>query len=449
MTSAATQVLPERYRDAELIARGAMGDVFRATDAMLDRVVAVKVLAEGTSADDSRRRFAREARAAARVSDEPHIVTIYDVGESGERPYIVMEYVDGSSLEQRLQENGRRAPADALRWLEQAGQALDHAHANGVVHRDVKPGNLLIDGEGNLHVADFGIASAAWLPSLTAHGTVLGTTGYLAPEQALGERASTASDRYALGVVAFELLAGERPFARETPTAEAAAHVNEPVPSIAERRSELPAQLDPVFQRALAKRPEDRYTSCAEFVAALRAATDTVARGTRVYPTPPGSRERAPHWPLLAAAVGAALVIAVLLAVALSGTSPARRTTHAPAARHAADPHALNDRARSLMQQGRYADALPLLVRAVRGLRGAGPGDPAEGFATYNLGYTLLQLNRCSDALPYLQRANTLEPARTEVDSALGAVQQCLAPTAAPEEHGKHKQKKGHGKKHH
>jgi len=448
MTSAATQVLPERYRDAEPIARGAMGDVFRATDGMLDRVVAVKVLAEGTSADDSRRRFAREARAAARVSDEPHIVTIYDVGESGERPYIVMEYVDGSSLEQRLQENGRQAPADALRWLEQAGQALDHAHANGVVHRDVKPGNLLINREGNLYVADFGIASAAWLPSLTAHGTVLGTTGYLAPEQALGERASAASDRYALGVVAFELLAGERPFARETPTAEAAAHVNEPVPSIAERRSELPAQLDPVFQRALAKRPEDRYASCAEFVAALRAATETVAQGTRAYPTPPGSRDRALRWPLLAAAVGAALVIAVLLAVALSGTSPARRTTHAPVARHTADPHALNDRAWSLMQQGRYTDALRLLPRAVRGLRGTGPGDPTEGFANYNLGYTLLQLNRCSDALPYLQRAKTLEPARTEVDSALGAVQQCLAPTAPPEEHGKHKGKKGHGKKH-
>ena len=187
--TSSAQVLPERYRDAERIAHGAMGDVYRATDSTLGRVVAVKLLAEPFVADDTaRRRFAREARAAARVSGDPNIVTIYDVGETGERPYIVMEYIDGGSLEQRLHEEGAQAPADALRWLEQAGRALDHAHANGVVHRDVKPGNLLLDQDGDVHVADFGIASAAWLPSLTVEGTVLGTAGYLAPEQALGER---------------------------------------------------------------------------------------------------------------------------------------------------------------------------------------------------------------------------------------------------------------------
>jgi serine/threonine-protein kinase len=210
----ATQVLPERYQDVERVARGAMGDIFRATDTTLDRPVAVKLLAEPYVNDDSaRRRFAREASAAARVSGEPNIVTIFDVGGSDERPYIVMEYVDGQSLEERLRE-GRVPPADALRWLEQAGAALDYAHANGVVHRDVKPGNLLLDRAGNVHVADFGIASAAWLPSLTASGTVLGTAGYLAPEQALGRPTSPASDRYALAVVAYELLTGARPFTR-------------------------------------------------------------------------------------------------------------------------------------------------------------------------------------------------------------------------------------------
>ena len=203
-----TQTLPDRYQDVEPIAQGAMGNVYRAMDTTLDRVVAVKLLAEPYVADDSaRRRFAREARAAARVSSDPNIVTIFDVGDAGERPYIVMEYIDGISLEERLR-SGRQKPSDALRWLEQAARALDYAHSKGVVHRDVKPGNLLLDAADNVHVADFGIASAAWMPSLTASGTILGTAGYLAPEQALGEPTSAASDRYALAVVAYELLTG-------------------------------------------------------------------------------------------------------------------------------------------------------------------------------------------------------------------------------------------------
>ncbi|MFL5944733.1 MAG: protein kinase domain-containing protein, partial [Gaiellaceae bacterium] len=139
---ATTQILPERYQDIEPVAQGAMGTVFCATDTTLDRVVAVKLLAERYVADDAaRRRFEREARAAARVSSEPNIVTIFDVGDAGGRPYIVMEYIAGSSLEERLR-SGRQKPADAMRWLEQAGRALDYAHLKGVVHRDVKPGNL-------------------------------------------------------------------------------------------------------------------------------------------------------------------------------------------------------------------------------------------------------------------------------------------------------------------
>jgi tRNA A-37 threonylcarbamoyl transferase component Bud32/tetratricopeptide (TPR) repeat protein len=449
MMSSVTQTLPKRYHDVERIARGAMGEIYRATDSTLGRVVVLKVLAEPFAADEqSRQRFAREARAAARVSDEPNIVTIYDVGDWAGRPFIVMEYIDGGSLEQRVLADGRQDPADVLRWLEQAGRALDHAHANGIVHRDVKPGNLLLDGEDNVHVADFGIASAAWMPSLTTHGTVLGTAGYRAPEQAAGDRTSSASDRYALAVVAYELLTGRRPFARESPTAEAAAHLTEPVPPVGGRGA-LPVQLDAVFSRALAKRPGDRYSTCQEFVAALRAALDTEARGTRAYaaaqvPAATRLRRSTPRWPLAAAALGAALVVAVLLGIALSGKSSSPRAdtkvpASTPAARHVVqrspDPHSLNDRAWALMQQGRYATALPLLERAVKGLRGTGPSDPAEGYANYNLGYTLLQLGRCAEALAYLQRAQQLEPHRTEVRRALDSVQQCLAP--APKEHGK------------
>ncbi len=435
-----------------------MGDIYRATDSTLGRVVAVKVLAEPYVDDEpARKRFAREARAAARLSGDPSIVTIYDVGEATERPYIVMEYMGGGSLEQRLA-NGTQPPAQTLRWLQQVGRALDHAHANGVVHRDVKPANLLLDGEGNVHVADFGIASAAWMASLTTAGTVLGTAGYLAPEQAAGERATPASDRYALAVVAYELLTGERPFASESPTAEAAAHVNAPVPPVSER-SGLPVELDAVFERALAKNPGDRHATCAEFVGAVQTTVDNAARRTRAFAVaPPGvptrKRRGAPTWPLFAAGLGAVIVVAVVLAVALSGTPPPTRAGAAPrhrpvtpaAAAQTSDPHSLDNRGWALMKRGRYVKALPLLERAVQGLQGAGPADTYEGFANYNLGYTLLQLGRCADARPYLQSAQRLEPDRSEVDSALVSVDQCLAPSPPEKrEHGKGKGKhKGH-----
>jgi tRNA A-37 threonylcarbamoyl transferase component Bud32 len=453
-----TQILPARYRDVERIARGAMGDIYRATDSTLGRIVAVKVLAEPYVGDEpARKRFAREARAAARLSGDPSTVTIYDVGEAAERPYIVMEYMDGGSLEQRLADGAQLPPAQAVRWLEQVARALDHAHAHGVVHRDVKPGNLLIDSEGNVNVADFGIASAAWMTSLTTAGTVLGTAGYLSPEQAAGERATPASDRYALGVVAYELLTGKRPFASESPTAEAAAHVSAPIPAVSEG-TDLPVDLDAVFERALAKHPEDRHATCAEFVAAVRGAFGAAVGKTRAFAVAPPTlpvrlRLRTPPWPLFAAGLGSVVVVAVVLAVVLSGTSPTTPAgtaapRHRPVAQVAAarttDPHSLNDRAWALMKRGRYARALPLLQSAVPGLRGAGPADPYEGFANYNLGYTLVQLGRCPDALPYLQRARQLEPNRGEVRSALASVAQCLAPTQ-PKEHDKEKRKhKGH-----
>jgi serine/threonine-protein kinase len=477
---ATTQILPKRYQDVEPLAQGAMGSVYRATDTTLDRVVAVKLLAEPYVADDAaRRRFAREARAAARVSSDPNIVTIFDVGDAGGRPYIVMEYIAGTSLEERLR-SGRQKPSDALRWLEQAGRALDYAHSHGVVHRDVKPGNLLLDRADNVHVADFGIASAAWMPSLTATGTILGTAGYLAPEQALGEPTSAASDRYALAVVAYELLTGARPFARESPTAEAQAHASAPVPS-ASARSNLPPEVDRVFERALAKRPEQRYAACAGFVSALRTAlagapTESRAPTAATVPLPrtvrpetirPRSTSRKP---LLAVLIGAALLALVVAGVLLARPSASEQTSSPPpkAAKHkkptttapattaaqatapttttsapptttaspptttaapqpvAAGPHTLNDRAWGLMQQGRYAEALPLLQQAVPALAGVGPADPAEGYANYNLGYTLVQLGRCSEGQTYLERAQALEPDRKEVHKALQQAKHCL-----------------------
>ena len=248
--------LPPRYRDARLLARGGMGEIYRATDTELGRDVAVKVLSARYAEDEAiHARFRREALAAARVSADPNIVTVFDVGEHEGRPLIVMELLHGGSLERRIEGRAPCPPAQVLDWLDDAAAALDAAHSAGIVHRDVKPGNLLLDGSGHVKVADFGIASAAGLDSFTQTGTILGTAGYLAPEQAHGERAGPASDRYSLAVVAWELLTGRRPFEAPTPPAEAAAHVQEPVPQITKTRPDLPRRFDAIFRQALAKDP--------------------------------------------------------------------------------------------------------------------------------------------------------------------------------------------------
>jgi serine/threonine protein kinase len=460
-----TDLLPPRYRSPERIAVGGMGEVYRATDAVLGRAVAVKLLAERYSRDDGvRGRFTREALAAARLSGEPNIVTVFDVGEHAERPFIVMEYLGGGSLEDRLREHGAQEVGQSLEWLEQAAAALDAAHRHGVVHRDVKPANLMLDRNGTVHVADFGIASAAGTDSLTMTGTVLGTAGYLSPEQAQGERATPASDRYSLAVVAFELLSGRRPFESESITAEAAAHVNAPVPSIAEIYEGLPMELDAVFRRALAKDPAQRFETASEFVAALRAALAEAAGATRSFrpaasaaPTlsvlTPVSRRRArrSRWPFLVALLALAAVGGAIAAIVLANGdnkskaappsqprtvtvtrqgSTGQTTVTTPvtpppsaAASSSLTGSALNDAGYAKMQAGDYAGALPLLQQAVAKLSGV--GYPNEAYANYNLGYTLLQLGRCSDAIPYLQRAGKLEPQRHEPKDALKRAKHC------------------------
>src|SRR5919197_3643117 len=233
--------LPDRYRVVRHLASGGMAAVWEAHDELLDRDVAVKILAPHLGEDErARRRFQREARAAAGLSSHPHVVTIYDVGEHAGRVFMVMEIMRGGTLADRLRSGREISHEVALRWLREAAQALDTAHDAGVVHRDIKPGNLLLDDRDRLAIADFGIARLAMEDQLTATGQVLGTAAYISPEQAVGEAATAASDRYALAVVAFELLTGTKPFEAEHFAAQARAHVEDLPPLASERDPSLP-----------------------------------------------------------------------------------------------------------------------------------------------------------------------------------------------------------------
>src|SRR4051794_15754624 len=224
--------LPPRYRVVHHIASGGMASVWAAEDELLGRLVAVKVLARAYDGDErARRRFLREARAAAKLGDCRHVVTVYDIGEHDDRAFIVMEHFAGGTVADRIRA-GRTIPTPtALRWLRESAVGLDCAHRHDVVHRDVKPANLLLDRHGRLAVGDYGIATVASEAALTQTGQVLGTAAYISPEQARGLPATAASDRYALAVVAFELLTGTRPFTADHPAAQARAHVHATIPA--------------------------------------------------------------------------------------------------------------------------------------------------------------------------------------------------------------------------
>ncbi len=385
--------LPSRYAEPELIARGGMSEVYRATDTVLDRPVAIKVLRE-QYADDGEflQRFSREAVAAGRLSGEPHTVTIYDVGAWDGRPTIVMELFEGGSLDDVLRATGAQPPERALRWLDHAAAALDHAHAHGVVHRDVKPANLLLDSDATLHVADFGIASALGSASLTRTGTVLGTVGYLAPEQAEGKPATPASDRYALAVVAFELLTGIRPFARDPAMAEAAAHITEPVPSATSLRPELPTTAVAVLERGLAKDPAARYASCRAFVDALRYAFSPTAPA-RVAVTPVAARRTRRRVGVVAGVLAVVAAAAAFAAAQLidrsakDGKAAPPPPTHAAARTIAAKPPV-------------HAPAPPAPVQT----------DPLapQARALVALAAAAIRFGRCDGVLPLLDRAQSL-----------------------------------------
>ena len=428
-----------------------MAGVWEAHDELLGRSVAVKVLASHLSEDDrARRRFEREARAAAGLSSHPNVVTIYDVGEYDGRAFMVMELMPGGTVGDRLRAGRAIADETALRWLREAAGALDAAHDQGVVHRDIKPGNLLLDNHDRLAIADFGIALLALEDQLTATGQVLGTASYISPEQAVGEPATAASDRYALAVVAFELLTGSRPFQAEHFAAQARAHVEDAPPLATERDPSLPRGVDAVLDRGMAKEPEDRWPSAGAMVAALDQAmgeSRPMTEPTRpIAPVPPPAAQRAGGvaWPWILAGVAALVVIAVAGAVLLSGgedpqtaqptataTATAERTPE-PTAEKTPEPTAEKtpkptpeatqtpepppaggtdlNRAADLQLQGYnarvagdYDQALTLSTQALEAC-----GDTVQlspcGYALYEVGASLNALGRPDEAIPYLQQ---------------------------------------------
>lgn len=335
MSSLLGTTLSGRYRLESRIGSGGMSTVYRAHDQTLERWVAIKVMNREIAQDsDQLERFRREAKAVARLS-HPNVVGVIDAGEDEGHPYIVFEYIDGETLKERIRRLGRLEIAEAVAYAVEIARALGAAHANRMVHRDVKPQNVLIDHDGTAKVTDFGIARTLEDQSLTDEGRVLGTTDYVSPEQALGHRATGQADLYSLGVVLYEMLTGELPFTADTPVAVAMKHVREPLPDVRSLRPEVSATLARVVETATAKELGQRYGSDAEMIAelesvlALEASRAGTADGevTAVLDTlPPEVRERVPlavrhrRALLTTVAIGIAVAVAAVVLLTLAAT---------------------------------------------------------------------------------------------------------------------------------
>ena len=255
------RVLDNRYELQELIGGGGMADVYKARDILLDRIVAVKILHEQFKRDtEFIQKFHREAQAAAKLS-HPNIVNIYDVGVMGDDHYIVMEYVPGSTLKDRIKQEGHLSVEDALRVAKDIASALAHAHANNLVHCDIKPHNILMMADGSAKVADFGIARAVTESTMTYTGNVVGSVHYFSPEQAKGTMITPRSDVYALGVVMYEMLTGQLPFTGETPVSIAMKHLQEQPRSVRQLDESIPPVVEAIVARAMQKEADLRPSS--------------------------------------------------------------------------------------------------------------------------------------------------------------------------------------------
>jgi serine/threonine protein kinase len=327
-----------------------MAVVYRARDRELDRDVAVKVLAEHLASNQEfRRRFLREARIAAKLS-HPNVVSVYDGGETDGLPYIVMEYVEGVTLADELARRGRFSSDEAAGLAVQVCAGLAHAHDTGLVHRDVKPQNLLLRADGVLKIADFGIARAVEGTQLTEAGTVLGTAVYLSPEQAAGEQVSQAADIYSLGAVTYELIAGQPPFAFENLAELVLKQRAGRVASLRELVPELPVRLDEIVLRCLSPEPSARPPSAAALAQELAAFTPEAATVPFPAAASPVTRARSRRrvWPFAIAAATIAIVAGGLALAARDGNGSNPPSGNAPAVEPVPPGSSPAERARNL-----------------------------------------------------------------------------------------------------
>jgi len=270
-------VLSGRYRLEAKLGSGGMSTVYLSRDETLDRPVAVKVMhREMSEQEDQLQRFRQEARAVAKLT-HPNVVSVIDAGEDGGHPYIVFEYVKGETLKQRIARVGALDTQEAIAYAIEVARGLSVAHARSMVHRDIKPQNVLIDEEGRAKLTDFGISRQLEQDGMTATGRVLGTTDYVAPEQAMGKAVDPRSDIYSLGVVLYEMLIGQVPFHADSQVGVAMKHVNEELPDVQRRRPEASAAVALVVERATAKNPAERYQTIAEMIDDLETALEVEA----------------------------------------------------------------------------------------------------------------------------------------------------------------------------
>jgi predicted Ser/Thr protein kinase len=397
------------YRIVELLGRGGTSVVYRAQHVRLGRAAALKLLTPAVGEADFRERFLRESQLAASL-DHPSIVPVYDAGEDEDLLYIAMGLIEGSDLKTLLAEEGPLPLRRALRIVGQIGSALDAAHARGLVHRDVKPANILVGADDRAYLSDFGVVKELASNGATRTGSFVGTIEYSAPEQIEGREVDARTDVYALACVLYECLTGTPPFHRPSEVAILNAHLHAPPPKLTKAAAGLPPALEQVVSKALSKSPLDRYATCAEFLAAARAA----------------AAERRVHGRRLAVSL-AVLVLAALLgaAVALTVRSlafgggrakakpvPVRKATPKPAALdklllRSNDGRTLNDVAFTLLGAHEYNLALPFARKAAAKSQ---RGTLTHGYATFNYGYALLKLGRCSESLVQLRHALNLEP---------------------------------------
>jgi serine/threonine-protein kinase len=445
-------VIADRYRVIDRLGHGGMATVFLAEDQVLSRQVAVKRL-HAAMAEGSAQRFKREAQLGAALN-HPNIVTVYDTLSGQDGVLIVMEYVPGQPLSELI---GAVEPDEAIRILRDVARGLDHAHLKGVVHRDVKPANILLRDDGVVKLSDLGVATAAHVSRITATHDVLGTLGYIAPERLNGEAGGPPADVYSLAAVAFEVLGGQRPRLGSTPAEILSRSALEPAPDLREAWPHAPAAAAAILGRGLDPDPDRRPLSAERLIDELEAALEPAGATAPQGHTKPVTLTASSKTLLRATLVGALLAVAAgVMVLLLAGGGDESPTSSGPAASDVPDrsgqgsPEStedgatatptttapapastagfsgaeLNDEGYALIQAGRYEEAVPLLQRAVDSFP-EGTTDLNYAYALFNLGNALRLAGRPEEAIPILEQRleipNQVETVARELAAAKAA----------------------------